>query len=374
MKLKNIIVAFFLISMCLTTNNSYAQNNSTKLKLYGNVRIRTENDWNSQKKDGSMRDDRYRARFRLRLGFTYKLNDNVSFGGRLRSGNPLATQSPHINFGDELVPKLINIDKAYIKVAWQSGSFWAGKNSYPFWKQNELLWDDDATPEGIAIKQTVKLNKQNKIDFIGGLFLLDNNISNGFGEKAKFFGVQTVINSSLGKIGVQTALGYYNFNENTAQVDVRLQDLDYQLVQAGANISFPIFREKKIKLGFDLSYNANSYAETMHNFNQVLGYVASVKLGSLSKSGDWLLGYYFAHIEKYAVVPGYAQDDWVRWGSSTITRSSNFQGHEIRIAYAFAKKHNLVARLYIVDGIETEAGGTYKETGNRFRIDWNIGF
>ncbi len=374
MKLKYIIVVAFLISMCLTTKNSYAQDNSTKLKLYGNVRIRTENDWNSQKKDGSMRDDRYRARFRLRLGFTYKLNDNISFGGRLRSGNPLATQSPHINFGDELIPKLINIDKAYIKASWQSGSFWAGKNSYPFWKQNELFWDDDATPEGIAIKQTVKLNKQNKIDFISGLFLLDNNISNGFGEKAKFFGVQTVINSSVGKTWVQAALGYYNFNEDTAQVDVRLQDLDYQLLQAGANISFPIFDENKIKIGFDLSYNTNSYAETMHNFNQVLGYVASVKLGSLNKSGDWLLGYYFAHIEKYAVVPGYAQDDWVRWGSSTITRSSNFQGHEIRVAYAFAKKHNLVARLYIVDGIETEAGGAYKETGNRFRIDWNIGF
>ncbi len=372
LKLRFIVLATFLFLLVFTITNVFAQNKDNKLKLYGDVRIRTENDWDSQKKDGSMRDDRYRARFRMRFGFTYKLNDNVSFGGRLRSGNPMATQSPHVNFDNELVPKLINIDKAYIKASWNTGSFWAGKNSYPFWKQNEFFWDDDATPEGIAVKQTVKLNDKNKVDFIGGLFLLNDNDS--FGDKSKFFGVQTAFKGKVGNAGVQAAVGYYNFSEDSSKVDVRLQDLDYQLIQAGANVAFPILKGKKIKLGVDLSYNTNSYEETMHNYDQQLGYVASVKLGGLSKAGDWLVGYYFAHIEKYAVVPGYAQDDWVRWGSATVTRSSNLQGHEFRVAYAFAKKHNLVARLYIVDGIETEAGGAFKETGNRFRIDWNIGF
>ena len=49
--------------------------------------------------------------------------------------------------------------------------FWAGRNSFPFWKQNELFWDDDATPAGVAASYEVPL-RQARIQFNGGFFAL----------------------------------------------------------------------------------------------------------------------------------------------------------------------------------------------------------
>jgi len=42
------------------------------------------------------------------------------------------------------------------------------------------------------------------------------------------------------------------------------------------------------------------------------------------------LSYYYAHIEKYAVIDYLAQDDWVRWENSNMTRSSNFKVYGIK--------------------------------------------
>ncbi|MDP7397065.1 MAG: hypothetical protein QF541_09355, partial [Lentisphaeria bacterium] len=96
------------------------------------------------------------------------------------------------------------------------------------------------------------------------------------------------------------------------------------------------------------------------------GWDVYAKLGSLKEPGDFLAGYYYARVEKYAVARHLSQDDWFRWGSATQTRSSDYKGHEIRVAYAFTKKINLVARGYLVDAISTG------EDGKRFRLDLNV--
>ena len=103
----------------------------------------------------------------------------------------------------------------------------------------------------------------------------------------------------------------------------------------------------------------------MANHNEKFGYVLSAKLGKLKNKGDWLLGYYYAHIEQFSVNASFAQDDWVRWGSSFQTDSSDLEGHEIRAGYALTSNFNIVARLYLVDAI------TSRQDGNRFRVDFN---
>ena len=67
-----------------------AQKDSTKTKLSfkGDFRFRVEQDWDSRKSDGSYRNDRTRLRYRARFGVTYNYSNWVSFGMRLRTGNP----------------------------------------------------------------------------------------------------------------------------------------------------------------------------------------------------------------------------------------------------------------------------------------------
>jgi hypothetical protein len=88
----------------------------------------------------------------------------------------------------------------------------------------------------------------------------------------------------------------------------------------------------------------------------------------LKERNDWLLGYYYAHVETFSVNASYAQDDWFRFGSGPQTDSSDYEGHEIRAGYAISKYINLLARLYFVDAITTE------QDGNRFRLDLNWRF
>jgi hypothetical protein len=96
--------------------------------------------------------------------------------------------------------------------------------------------------------------------------------------------------------------------------------------------------EDTLTLGADVFHNFMDYdAADVAPFpasdaDQTLGYVFSVLLGQLKNHHDWVLGYYYAHIETFAVNASYAQDDWIRFGSSTQTDSSDFRGHEVGLA------------------------------------------
>ena len=138
---------------------------------------------------------------------------------------------------------------------------------------------------------------------------------------------------------------------------------------------------RPLQLGVDYMMNTEDYSPTdpdpftAFHHDQDTGYVLSVRWGGASRPGDWLAGWYYSRIETFAVNSSYSQDDWMRWGSASETRSSNFVGHEFRFEYALRSYMNLVARLYVVEGIEPRsAAATALEDGNRFRIDLNVKF
>lgn len=58
--------------------------------------------------------------------------------------------------------------------------------------------------------------------------------------------------------------------------------------------------------------NTKTYPSTQFNADEKTGYVLGLNLGGLKQKKDWLVGYYYAHIEKFAVVARLAQDDWLR--------------------------------------------------------------
>ena len=138
-----------------------------------------------------------------------------------------------------------------------------------------------------------------------------------------------------------------------------------------------------MKFGVDFVYNLEDCTKTPWITEAQLeeektGYVFSFSLGSLEDKGKVQFGYSYAHIEKYAVVDYFAQDDWVSWSfpdNTPGTRSSNFKGHEFQAAYAFGPGFNVVTRLYLVDGIKKNMPTDASiESADRFRVDFNIGF
>ena len=105
-----------------------------------------------------------------RLGVTGKVTDDIEVGLRLATaerlssgnGNPIST---NLTLDDAFTKKAIWLDLAYFK--WspkETGlSIFGGKMENPFYRVggNQLIYDSDLTPEGIAF-QFVKSLRQTK--------------------------------------------------------------------------------------------------------------------------------------------------------------------------------------------------------------------
>lgn len=347
---------------------------NTNLTFFGDLRLRYEVDWDSHKANGTLRDDRHRGRLRARAGFNYAFSDEWSLGARVRSGNSRSQQSPHLTFvtddggRDDLD---FVADRYFVQFARERISTWAGRNSLSFWQQTELFWDEDVTPAGLAGTYNSGLGAGKLTASAGAFYLPDG----GYDLNGQMLAGQLkyAAPTKIGQWAAAAGLHYINGEKGARNLLNRNGERDYLIGVAGAQWGNR-WKDVPITMGADLFYNFKNYrAADVAPFpaagkDQVLGYVFSMQLGQLKERHDWLLGYYYAHIETFSVNASYAQDDWIRFGSGAQTDASDFEGHELRFGYALSKKINLLARLYVVDAITTG------QDGNRFRLDLNWKF
>ena len=325
------------------------------LKFYGDLRLRFEKDYRVTGKE-----TRDRARYRFRFGLTHKRGDNVELGARLATGNPTDQQSPHQNFGDDFGAKSVNIDKMYFKYSFNSAWFWIGKNSFPFWKQNEMFWDDDVTPEGLAGAYVVKgfAGPESILTFTGGQFVIDD-FNDLFGSSMT--AGQVALNKKTSAVNFSAGVGLYYFNNSTGDTASYnpLNNMDHNILVASAQFKFNMGKVP-VTIGGDFMKNLEDPNLTGLE-DETNGFVAQLLLNP----GKWTAGVYYVHIEKFAVVANFAQDDWWRFGSGH-TNSSDLEGFELRLAYDLGNRMNLVARHYVTEMI------VGNNEANRFRLDFNI--
>lgn len=358
---------------------------SDNLNFYGDFRTRLEYDWDSKRGDGAEREDRGRLRVRARLGVNYNWEE-FTVGLRVRSGAEDSQQSPHItvfDFDDNPTGDAdFNLDKWFFQ--YKSGKIktWVGRNAVPWWHQDELVWDDDVTPAGIAFVFASPFAESGKFTVNTGVFTLPEGMRDFRGDLVLG---QLVYETKLGQNNLVLAGGYLGIDADEQQgaSSILLQEnelRDYSTIVANVQWKMPA-GGKPLTLGADYYVNTESYNDappgsfTDFHKNNDTGYTVFGTWGDTKDKGHWLVGVYYTHLEMLALNNSYLQDDWVRWGSATQTRASNFKGTELRAAYGFNQKLNLVCRLYIVDGIElTNPGDSSKEDGSRFRADLNFKF
>nr|WP_262911748.1 putative porin [Joostella atrarenae] len=139
-------------------------------------------------------------------------------------------------------------------------------------------------------------------------------------------------------------------------------------------------KEKNIKLEVDFYQNLNNLS--VNNFvsqvfrNQKKGIVTATGMGKLNKKGDWKTLVTYTYLERFAAVDFLAQNDWARWDYSSQGspdgRLTNFKGLELMVGYALRENMNLTMRFFTVNQLVST--GLKTETGNRIRLDFNIGF
>ncbi len=118
-----------------------------RIRPFGDMRLRYEHNRNQ-----TGRDDRNRARLRLRLGAEIDLLPELVAGFRVRTGNPDDPNSPHQTFGNMFDSYDFELDRAYLRYSpgWVEGvSLVGGKFAHPFVSNpvyGELVWDADVNP------------------------------------------------------------------------------------------------------------------------------------------------------------------------------------------------------------------------------------
>ena len=119
--------------------------------LGGDFRLRDEPFFGGPTNQSQVRN---RERFRLRLDLNARLNDDISGGIRLTSGDANSPLTGNQTLTQFYVKKPINIDRAFITYAphqFKPLTLTGGKFEYP-WYRTELTWDSDMNPEGLAQK------------------------------------------------------------------------------------------------------------------------------------------------------------------------------------------------------------------------------
>jgi hypothetical protein len=362
-----------------------AEEDRGKFDFFGDFRLRLEQDWDSLQGDGTNRDDRLRSRFRLRLGFDVQLSDEWSILVQARTGPHLSQQSPHITIydfdGGPDGPYEGSFDHWF--ASYKSGGFdlWIGRNELSYWHQDELFIFDNVTYAGVG---GAYRHGAGKGEFIYNVnyAALPVGMQDFSGTVAVF---QVAYDREFVDSGLTAAGGIFasNADPDDPAGDLLLTDnntRDYRSLNLEFQYRWQAFG-KPYKVGVDLSHNAknhdNAAPGSFSEFhkNDVNGFVIEMEWGERENAGDWLLAFFYNYQEALTTNSSYTQDDWVRWGNANQVRATNLKGIELRAIYTIRPNMNIFARLFIVDAIDLlNPGDTTRETGNRFRIDYNISF
>ena len=339
--------------------------------------------------------DRIRARF----GLEANINDNVKTVVRLTtdgsgtggSGFGGDSQSGNQDLNNGASKKGIFLDLAYID--WNlfgAGAdelhVVAGKMNNPFQTMNDdLVWDPDTTPEGLALKGQMDLdpvtlfgnagyfivNNRNKA---GGANTADNQVSM-YGAQGgarmefvpevaltlganyySFYNIQGSLASNYDLLAKSTGTSFFG---NTLKAN-RFVD-DYRMIEPFAQLDlYPTVCGAVLPVSVFGQFVENEGASSLNK-----GYMAGIALGKAKNPQTGEIGFSYAKLQKDAVLGMWTDSD--RWGGGT-----DGSGFKVYGKYMILK--NLMGSItYFNDekGISKANDGT---SYNRWQFDLTASF
>ena len=337
--------------------------------------------------------DRNRERYRLRIGLTVVMQDDMEVGFRLGSGdssvpgagNPLSNTSTFAGNGSK---KPIWIDAAYGRWTPVHAGPWnlmltIGKMDQPF-KASGMVFDPDYTPEGASAQMTYQINDKHSIKFITGAFVLDNSATNGSapyytGNQVVWDGTWTPkLASSLGlalfAIGNKSDLGAINTDiaysnagntRNLSAPNVQNSGsgnlvYDYTPIVASGSITYTLDSFPFYTGAFPLTVNG----EFMHNPGAPRkneGWWAGVTLGKAGTKKAWDISYRYEYLEADAWYDQIVDDDNVAFYAAQAPGPGN--------SYPYNYNDNDLTGSGITKG--GMAGGTNIK-GHMMKFDYSL--
>ena len=334
----------------------------TGYKLYGDFRGRFDDVSAGmpayKNSSGNVADDNnIRLRYRLRVGLTVNMKDDLQVGFRLGTddaasgnttgGNPLSNNTTLQGNGSK---KFIFVDAAYGKWTPINDGTWMvagtiGKMDQPF-MASPMVFDPDYTPEGGALQATYKINGQNSLAFNGGAFVIDQSNSRG----SYLLGAQ-----ATGSAGPPP----------DAPPAVVLTTATARTVVSGSTTytldSFPLYPGAfPVKLAGEFMDNPAAASNNK-------GWWGGVTLGKSGKKGTWDVSYRYQKLEADAWWDQLVDDDNVALFPNSLAGGSaaggtNIKGHMVKFNYSIFDSLTFSLTAYINDLINNPVAGAKTDT------------
>lgn len=309
-------------------------------------------------------ENRQRGRFRVRLGLTADVNDNVKAVIQLASGgdNPVSTNQ---TFDDGFSRKDVGLDLAYVD--WTPNDdlhVYAGKMKNPLFRAggHALVWDSDLNPEGLAIGYKKGM-------FFGTLanFSIEERSSS---DDSLLLAVQGGVKLDVSENGKLTAgVGYLDYSETVGNAPFYDGNARGNSVDINGNLIFEykvleVFGQLDTKVGdLPLMFFAN-FIQNSDPATNDSGYAFGTQLGKASAPGSWQGSIAYQDLEADSIIGTFTDSDFGGGGTDAT-------GFTLKAKYAVAENWQLGGTLFLTD-VEENIGNEHDY--KRLQLDLELKF
>ncbi|MCH9813996.1 MAG: putative porin [Epsilonproteobacteria bacterium] len=317
------------------------------------------------------KDDKYRTRYRLRLGVKVDLLDDLQLETGMRSGfaNPTSgNQTFEEEPWSDYFFQSLRFNILGLKYTSDNATYKIGRQPYMMYRpiKSQLVWDNDVSMNGVNYQykdsaQTITL----------GLNRPTLEEKAEAKETVNLLIAQYVHTSKLDNAKLNLGAGAYIYDglkgntmlfgssKGNTKVD-GLYTNDYHLVEAFGELQFKDVLGKPLKAAAGVVYNFGADDE---NF----GYDLGLQLGKAKNVGDWQLKYSYTMLEADASFGAYSDSD--NFGGGTAAK-----GHAIRTKYKMYDKVYLAGSFFF-NTIDASKSSTDTEADyERVQLDAIIKF
>jgi cell division protein FtsB len=314
-----------------------------KVKISGDFRYRHERI--DEEKTGSgvrWKAGRDRDRIRARLMIDAMVNDDWGLGFRLASGSgdPASTNQ---TLEDSFSSKPLWLDLAYFDwhpAARKGLNVFGGKVKNPFYKVggNQLIWDDDLNPEGIAANYCVPLNDRDELYINGGGFWVDESSS---GVDTSLWGAQGYFKHKIGNPDyILGGVSYFDYGNIQGRGDLQstwssTSNFFGNTTSSGLFASdfdiFEAFAEYGTKLmGLPFTVFGDWAKNLVASNSEDTAWLIGGKFNKAKDPGSWEVGYNYRELEADSVLGAFTDSDFIGGGTDG-------KGHQFGFTYQLAK-------------------------------------
>ncbi len=332
----------------------------------GDLRLRYE----SIERDDT--DNKYRNRYRLRLGAKVDLIENLQFEVGMRSGFANPTSGNQTFWDDQPLSDYFcqSLRFNILGLAYKSdnSTYKVGRQPYMMYRpiKSQLIWDNDVSMNGVNYQH----KDDTKIITVGINQPTLEEAATNDADDVNLFIAQYVHKSRLDFAKLNLGAGLYFYDGLKGNIPLfgsskgntldanGLYVNDYHIVEGFGELQFKDLFGMPFKVAAGVVYN---FGADENNF----GYDLALQLGKAKDVGDWQIKYSYTDLEEDATYGAYSDSD--NFGGGTAA-----SGHAIRAKYKIGKNLYIAGNFFFDKLYESKAKNDYAGEPNYERVQLDV--